>query len=223
MITPQMAIGPVLGLPCLLVLLYGVYRERKGLRYISKPLCSTAFVLTALLATPPASVHGWAYAGLGLSFLGDVLLLGEDRRALGAGIAAFLAAHFCYLGWVLPTLEWGALPLWTGLLILPFLAGGAWIVHAAWPRLGALKAPGVIYFVALSTLSWAALAAWLGQDPTSVPAALRGVGLTLFFASDLAVARQRVISPGFANRAWGLPAYYAAQHLLALSLAGSAL
>jgi len=214
------ALGPLLGLPCLALLLYGVYREQKGLRYVCKPLCSAAFILTALLAAPPATTHAWAYAGLGLSLLGDVFLLGEDRRALGAGIAAFLAAHLCYLVWVLPTVEWAALPLWTGLLSLPFLAGGAWIVHASWPRLGALKAPGIVYFLALSTLSWAALAAWLGQDPSSVPAALRGIGLTLFFASDLAVARQRVVSPGFVNRAWGLPAYYAAQHLLALSLAG---
>jgi uncharacterized membrane protein YhhN len=215
--------GPLLGLPCLVILLHAVYRERNGVRYVSKPLCSCAFLLTALLATPPAAAHGWAYAGLVLSLLGDVLLLGEDRRALGAGIAAFLAAHLCYLVWVLPTLEWAALPLWTGLLILPFLAGGAYIVHAAWPRLGALKVPGIAYFVALSTLSWAALAAWLGQDPSSVPAALRGIGLTLFFASDLAVARHRVVSPGFVNRAWGLPTYYAAQHLIALSLASPAL
>tara|TARA_R110002072_G_C7898788_1_gene529440 strand:+ start:158 stop:817 length:660 start_codon:yes stop_codon:yes gene_type:complete len=214
------ALGPLVGLPCLALLLTAVYREQKGLRHVSKPLCSAAFILTALLATPPATTHAWAYAGLGLSLLGDVFLLGEDRRALGAGIAAFLAAHVCYLVWVLPTLDWAALPLWTGLLSLPLLAAGAWILHAAWPRLGSLKAAGVIYFLALSTLTWAALAAWLGQDPTSVPAALRGVGLTLFFASDLAVARQRVVSPGFVNRAWGLPTYYAAQHLLALSLAG---
>lgn len=211
--------GPLLGLPCLVVLLYAVYREQRGLRYVSKPLCSAAFILTALLAAPPAAAHGWAYAGLGLSLVGDVLLLGEDRRALAAGIAAFLAAHVCYLVWVLPTLDWSSLPLWTGLLALPFLVAGAWIVRAAWPRLGNLKAPGIIYFVALSTLSWAALAAWLGQDPSSAPAALRGVGLTLFFASDIAVARHRVVSPGFVNRAWGLPTYYAAQHLLALSLA----
>jgi len=219
-VTLLQALGPLLGLPCLGLLLYALYHERRGLRYVAKPLCSAAFVVTALLSASPALEHAWVYAALGLSFLGDVLLLGEDRRALAGGLVAFLAAHACYLVWILPTVDWGALPLWSALLVLPFLGAGAWIVRAAWPKLGALKVPGLVYFGALTVLSWAALAAWLAQDPSSLQAGLRGVGLTLFFVSDLAVARHRLVAPGFVNKTWGLPTYYAAQHLLALSLAG---
>ena len=43
-------------------------------------------------------------------------------------------------------------------------------------------------------------------------------GAALFFASDLAVARDKFVAPGFTNRAWGLPAYYAGQLLIAWSL-----
>ena len=43
-------------------------------------------------------------------------------------------------------------------------------------------------------------------------------GAVLFFASDLGVARDKFVAPGFPNRAWGLPAYYAGQLLIAWSL-----
>jgi uncharacterized membrane protein YhhN len=45
------------------------------------------------------------------------------------------------------------------------------------------------------------------------------LGATLFFASDLFVARNQFVAPGTVNRVWGLPLYYAAQILLALSTA----
>ena len=38
-----------------------------------------------------------------------------------------------------------------------------------------------------------------------------------FYLSDLAVARDRFVSPGFANALWGLPLYYVAQLLFAYS------
>ena len=49
--------------------------------------------------------------------------------------------------------------------------------------------------------------------------ALVSVAVVLFAGSDVAVARQRFIVQSFANKAWGLPTYYAAQLLLALSIA----
>ena len=47
----------------------------------------------------------------------------------------------------------------------------------------------------------------------------RLLGASAFFASDLAVARQRFVAPTIFNRLWGLPLYYAAQFTLAGSLA----
>ena len=43
-------------------------------------------------------------------------------------------------------------------------------------------------------------------------------GAVLFFVSDLAVARDKFVGASFVNRAWGLPAYYAGQLLIAWSL-----
>ena len=44
----------------------------------------------------------------------------------------------------------------------------------------------------------------------------------MFAASDIAVARDRFVARSFRNRAWGLPAYYVAQLILAWSVASAA-
>jgi hypothetical protein len=43
------------------------------------------------------------------------------------------------------------------------------------------------------------------------------MGALAFTASDVSVARDRFVREDFFNRAWGLPLYYCAQLLLALS------
>jgi hypothetical protein len=45
------------------------------------------------------------------------------------------------------------------------------------------------------------------------------IGALLFYLSDLAVARERFFESGFENRLFGLPAYYAAQVILAMTCA----
>jgi len=54
--------------------------------------------------------------------------------------------------------------------------------------------------------------------PYAIGAIALLAGAALFFVSDLAVARDRFVAPGFANRLWGLPAYYAGQLLIAWSI-----
>ena len=46
------------------------------------------------------------------------------------------------------------------------------------------------------------------------------VGAGLFIVSDVAVARQTFVQPGFVNRLWGLPLYYGGQLLLAWAAGG---
>ena len=43
-------------------------------------------------------------------------------------------------------------------------------------------------------------------------------GALLFYASDIFVARDRFVKPGFDNRLFGLPPYFAAQFMFAFSL-----
>ncbi|MBW2244603.1 MAG: hypothetical protein JRH01_21670 [Deltaproteobacteria bacterium] len=44
------------------------------------------------------------------------------------------------------------------------------------------------------------------------------LGAAMFYTSDLAVARDRFVTPGFSNRAWGLPLYYGGQLVLATTV-----
>ena len=47
------------------------------------------------------------------------------------------------------------------------------------------------------------------------------IGAMLFFVSDLAVAMQRIVAPGFPAYLWGLPLYYSGQLCLALGTSHS--
>jgi uncharacterized membrane protein YhhN len=66
------------------------------------------------------------------------------------------------------------------------------------------------YVVVISAMVASAAGAF-GAD--GGPALLAGAAG--FFASDLAVARERFVAPSFTNKLWGLPLYYASQLLLA--------
>jgi uncharacterized membrane protein YhhN len=72
------------------------------------------------------------------------------------------------------------------------------------------------YVAAISLMLAAAAGAWVGGA--------RGAllwGALLFYASDLCVARDRFVSPGFENRLVGLPLYYAATLVLASTGGGA--
>ena len=45
------------------------------------------------------------------------------------------------------------------------------------------------------------------------------LGALAFYVSDISVARDRFVWSSFVNRLWGLPLYYAAQLLIAWSIA----
>jgi uncharacterized membrane protein YhhN len=85
-----------------------------------------------------------------------------------------------------------------------------------WPRLGSMRIPVVGYMLAIVAMMIGAIAvARAGSLPTRTCLV---AGAALFFASDLAVARDKFVEHSFTNRAWGLPAYYAGQLLIAWSV-----
>jgi len=75
-----------------------------------------------------------------------------------------------------------------------------------------MRLPVQAYFLVISVMTALACAVSGAGGPPVVAA-----GAIAFTASDISVARDRFVHPEFANRAWGLPLYYLAQVLLALS------
>jgi uncharacterized membrane protein YhhN len=187
--------------------------ERLGSRpgvWLAKPLASTGFVALALARGAPDTRYGrWVLAALALGWLGDVLLIPKGaKRSFAAGLASFLLGH---LAFVVAFLVRGT----SG----PWLAGGAAAAAALavpvlrWlsPHVPASLRKAVLAYVAVISAMVATAAGAFGAGAGGLLLA----GALAFFASDLAVARERFVERSFANKLWGLPLYYGAQLLLA--------
>lgn len=187
--------------------------DRRGLTAFAKPLASAGFLAYAWSCGAADSGYGLAIgAGLVLSAVGDVCLLGRGPRAFLSGLIAFFAAHVAYC------FAFGQFDLvWRTVLFLGApVAVVAWIVrHILTPYIPAdMRRPVDAYMLVISLMVAMAGAAWLGGASALIP-----VGAVAFYLSDLSVARQRFVGPDFGNRLWGLPMYYVGQLLLAASCA----
>lgn len=206
----------LLALACLLL------AERAGYRpgvWIAKPAASSGFVAVGLASGAPLKIaDGDLYAaglmaGLVLSWLGDVFLIPRARpAAFRLGLFAFLLGHVAY---VLAFASRGLDPVAAGAGAVVLAIPAAWVLRWLGPRLPAgMLAPVRAYVAVISVMLLFAVATTFHQ-----PSTLILTGAAMFYLSDLAVARDRFIAPGFENAAWGLPLYYGGQLALALSLA----
>ena len=181
-------------------------------KWWAKPIASLAFVGTALAAGALESTYGLLIlAGLGLCLLGDVLLIPQGRIAVfRAGVFAFLSGHLAFAAAFLTQpldLLWFA----GAAVVLALLLWRVW----RWlqPSVTAdMRGAVVAYFVVIGTMSALAVALAGAGGPWIV-----AVGALAFTASDVSVARDRFVKEEFFNRAWGLPLYYCAQLLIALT------
>ena len=174
----------------------------------AKTIASAGFVLLALLGSRLSTPYDrWVLLDLAACMVGDVLL--AFPRAFSAGLASFLVGHLGYIiafSTQLPARAWSSLVV--AALAIPSFAAGVWL----WPHLGALRAAVLAYIAVITLMTWGAIAV-AGRAGLMTCAA----GL-LFYVSDLTVARDRFVAGRFASRAWGLPMYYLAQVLFALTL-----
>ena len=126
-------------------------------------------------------------------------------------LVAFLLGHVAY------SLAFGTLginPLVGAIsaVVVAIIAGFVWRWLA--PHVGDMTAPVIAYVVVISVMVILAFGAFGDGATWLIP-----LGATLFFISDLFVARNQFVAPDTVNRMWGLPLYYLAQVLLALSIA----
>jgi len=197
------------------LLLVAEARASHAGRWLWKPLASTGFVATALAGGAWQTTYGrWVVLALVLSWWGDVLLIPRQRAAFAAGLASFLAGHLAFavaflargvaLPWLIVTLV---------VVALLAVAVDRWLQ----PHVPAkLRVPVRAYFAAISFMVACALGTWGFAGCARIP-----IGALLFFFSDLSVARDRFVAPGFVNRLWGLPFYYGGQLFLAASAAAA--
>lgn len=212
------------------VLVIAEWRGLATVRIAAKLAASAAFVAVGVralaLAGPGAGDAGRAafgqaiVAGLVLGAIGDACLLGAAKRWFLAGLVAFLFGHLAYVAGITmiePAGRWGGDAGW--LAAVPIGVGGV-ALALLWPRLGALRPAVIAYVATIVAMVVAAIAAARGAALPEPNRWRLVVGAGVFFVSDLAVARDRFVAHRFANKLWGLPAYYAGQLLLAWSIAG---
>lgn len=178
-----------------------------------KLAAAAGFLLTGALAglpfgTPPQQV---VFVGLVFGAVGDACLLSREKMAFLAGLVSFLLNHVAY---VVAFGMWGSAPGSIALAAVPLLGVAALVGRWLGPRVGSLRWPVAAYIAVISAMVAFAVGSWALGGPGRSALLL---GALLFYASDLAVARDRFVAPGPANKVWGLPTYFAAQLLFALS------
>jgi uncharacterized membrane protein YhhN len=186
-------------------------------RWLFKPLAASCFIALALQAGALHSDYGrWLLAGLVLCWFGDVLLIPKQDKTFLAGLTSFLLGHLLFaVGFAqLAINHWAVL-----MTVIPVAALIVLTLRWLWPRLNNdMRLPVVAYMVVIGGMLLSASATW-----GSSASALIIVGAWGFAVSDLAVARDQFVAPGYKNRLWGLPLYFGSQMLLAWSpaLAGN--
>lgn len=201
----------IAGAAATVALVVAEHREAARAQAITKTLASAAFVAVAIARG--ALDAGWStslFVGLCFALVGDLALLSRARPAFLGGLFAFLTGHALYaVAFGLRGLE-----LRGALIVAPFV-GVALVFVARWllPHVDrAMRGPVLAYMTVITLMVLAAASTF--DHARSWPIL---VGAVAFYLSDLAVARDRFVAPGFVNRLWGLPLYYAAQLVLAWS------
>ncbi|PZU30212.1 MAG: lysoplasmalogenase [Stenotrophomonas sp.] len=196
------------------VLVLCEYRGWKLAKVLLKILASTAFLALALQLDATASAYGQLIlVGLGLGWVGDVLLLSQKSQLFLLGLASFLLAHVAY------AIAFASLPFASTTLAIAFAVMGCLgiaVIAWLWRYLKAFYRVAVVAYV-IAIFAMCALAIAASAASRTWPLA---VGAVMFAISDIAVARNRFVAPGASNKLWGLPLYYVAQIILASSVAG---
>ncbi len=190
--------------------------KRRWGQWLTKPLASTGFLIAAHAAGALREPWGQGlFAGLALSWVGDVLLIPRHPKAFLAGLVSFLLGHVAFtLAFLWRGLDWSVV----GVSALPLLLVALVVWRVLRPHVPReLRGPVLAYITVIASM----VAFAFGTHAAHGSVVLLG-GAIAFFLSDLSVARERFVDDGWKNKAWGLPLYYGAQLALAASVMGSA-
>jgi uncharacterized membrane protein YhhN len=192
-------------------LLFGEWKDRPAVRAVSKPLASLGFIVAAIGFGALESRYGnIVLIGLILGAIGDVCLLGKAKKYFIAGLVSFLLGHVAYV------VAFSSLPISIAqTLVAAAVMSAVMVALARWvfPHAPDMRVPIGIYMLVIAAMCAVAIGAGAAGAPWMIP-----VGALMFTASDIAIVRNRFVAPGFVNRLWGLPLYYAAQLIIAWSI-----
>jgi uncharacterized membrane protein YhhN len=197
--------------------LLAYYDGRRGTAGLLKavPVIALATVTATLSPSAGGRYAGLITAGLLCSAVGDVCLVWPERFT--AGLASFLVAHLCY---VAAFASGGAGGMaWPWLVGVGVVAGGLLVV--LWPHLGQVRWAVLVYVAVIAAMAWTA-ARRAGLPTTPAPSGVLALaGALTFMASDGVLAIDRFVRRFHLAHAVVMVTYYAAQTLIASSVAVS--
>lgn len=201
---------------CALGVILSLAGERRSnliLAATGKLLAATSYVAAAWSLGAAGTDYGRVLlAGMAFCWMGDLFLVSNRSPGLFLmGLSSFLLGHVVYISAFAVYGVSGTAILLSGLVMAVF----AWqILRWLKPFLDdRMRRPVWLYVTAISLMMAFAVGAYASGGNLAIPA-----GALLFLLSDLAVARDRFVTRGFINRAWGLPLYFGAQMILASSV-----
>jgi len=193
-------------------LIWAEANESSATRWF-KMMASSGFIAVALSVGGLSSAYGrFVLAALAFSWIGDLLLTYRSRPAFLGGLVTFLLGHVAY------SVAFGVLGLNAWFVVaaaVVIVLVGSFVWRWLRPHVGDMTGPVRAYVVVISVMVVLAVGAFGAGATVLVP-----LGATLFYVSDIAVARNQFVSPGVVNRVVGLPLYYLAQILLASTAGG---
>jgi alkenylglycerophosphocholine/alkenylglycerophosphoethanolamine hydrolase len=153
----------------------------------SKPL--TTALLFLIVGWPTTRLAWWIDAGIALSVVGDIALLGSGEGAFLVGLAAFLLAHVAYVVAFVGVAVWSP---HVAVVALLTVTATVFVLRAIGPGTARLRAPTIAYGIVISAMVIAA-SATLGGPLAAAP--LAAAGATFFYASDASLALNRFRRP----------------------------
>lgn len=190
------------------------YGGRRARVYVFKPL-TVAFIMGIAL-WPEASVYKYLIlAGLLFSLAGDVFLM-LPKDSFIAGLVSFLIAHLFYIAAFTTDVATPGRPSWPAAAAL--LVYGGVMLRLLFPFLGKMKIPVIVYMLAILMMVWQAANRCVNAE-TTTSGLLAFAGATLFAASDSILAWNRFRRSFRSAQFLILTTYFAAQWLIALSVA----
>lgn len=166
---------------------WATWEGRRPVRFVTKPLALVFLILVAVTLEPfDGTIRTWMVAGLVLSLLGDVFLLGQGKATFIGGLVSFLLGHVAY---VIALQQADRSIPWTLVGLAIVLVAIATVGRRIVTGVGGLGekelVPAVIaYLVVISAMVVSAFG-------TTAPWAI--VGASLFYASDATLAWNRFL------------------------------
>jgi uncharacterized membrane protein YhhN len=180
-----------------------------------KILAATLFVVVGVMrAGVETDAARLFVCALVLSWLGDLLLIPKGHKGVFlAGLVSFLLAHVMYV----PAFAARGVDV-TALIAASVVTLGPIALVLRWlrPRVkGTMGYAVVAYVFVISAMLATAFGCVVsGAQTNGGVSPILFVGALVFYLSDVMVARERFVAPGYINRVFGIPLYFFAQLLL---------